>query len=115
MGQQRLAPPLALALLLTAWCLPHVSEGRTWHLLASDDEVTAGTDVPFHALTPEAFADLLAKSNSTEKKTIAQRIDEALEQEFPEEKEEKIGRNYNETAKSSDVRFFPSGNLAFVR
>ena len=45
--------------------------------------------------------------NSTEKKTIAQMIDEALEQEFPEEKQEGIGKNYNETAKNADVRSQP--------
>lgn len=37
------------------------------------------------------------------KKTIAQMLDEALEQEFPEEKTEKIGKNYNETAQQEDV------------
>lgn len=39
-------------------------------------------------------------------KTIAQRIDEALEQEFPEEKQETIGKTYSEKAKQEDVRFF---------
>lgn len=54
-----------------------------------------------------AVVDRLKVANSTDamdkKKTIAQLIDEALEQEFPEEKPEKIGKNYNETAKNSDV------------
>jgi len=54
-----------------------------------------------------AVVDRLKDANTTDamdkKKTIAQLIDEALEQEFPEEKEEKIGKNYNETAKNSDV------------
>lgn len=53
------------------------------------------------------------RGNQTEKKTIAQMIDEALEQEFPEEKEDKIGKNYNETAKSSDVRALRRGSLHF--
>ena len=54
-----------------------------------------------------AVVDRLKDANTTDalekKKTIAQMIDEALEQEFPEEKEEKIGKNFNETAKNSDV------------
>ncbi|KAL3132500.1 hypothetical protein ABBQ32_009046 [Trebouxia sp. C0010 RCD-2024] len=54
-----------------------------------------------------AVVDRLKDANTTDaldkKKTIAQMIDEALEQEFPEEKEEKIGKNFNETAKNSDA------------
>ena len=82
---------------------------------ASPDKKSAtGTDHSAGAI-PEAVAgpivravvDRLKDANSTDaldkKKTIAQMIDEALEQEFPEEKEEKIGKNYNETAKNSDV------------
>ena len=38
---------------------------------------------------------------SNEKKTIAQMIDEVLEQEFPEEKEASIGKNYNDTAQNN--------------
>ena len=61
-----------------------------------------------------AFVDRLKITNTTDamekKKTIAQLIDEALEQEFPEEKQEKIGKNYNETAKNSDV----SGSLPYA-
>jgi hypothetical protein len=56
--------------------------------------------------------DALSKANLTvegaeKKKTIAQIIDEALEQEFPEEKPELIGKNYNETAKQEDVPPLP--------
>lgn len=55
----------------------------------------------------KAVVDRLKDANTTDtadkKKTIAQIIDAALEQEFPEEKEEAIGKNYNETAKNSDV------------
>lgn len=53
--------------------------------------------------------DALSKANITtvegmeKKKTIAQILDEALEQEFPEQKVENIGKNYNETAKQDDV------------
>ena len=42
-------------------------------------------------------------SVAEKKKTIAQIIDEALEQEFPEEKSQGLGKNYNETAKQDDV------------
>lgn len=55
--------------------------------------------------------DALSKANITtvegmeKKKTIAQILDEALEQEFPEEKVEHIGKDYNETAKQEDVSF----------
>lgn len=55
----------------------------------------------------KALFDQLKVANTTDalekKKTIAQKIEQALEQEFPEEKQEKIGKNYNETAKNSDV------------
>lgn len=55
------------------------------------------------ALPPEA------KVNATEKKTILQMVDEALEQEFPEEKQEGIGKKYNETAMHDDVRLSHDG------
>ena len=44
----------------------------------------------------------LSTEGAEKKKTIAQYIDEALEQEFPEDKS-KDGKNYNETAKQEDV------------
>ncbi len=65
------------------------------------------------AEAPGPLAEVLAKANLTEKKTIAQIIDEALEQEFPEEKQEGIGKNYNETAKNADVS--PSRCVRTVR
>ena len=41
---------------------------------------------------------------SSTAKTIAQRIDEALEQEFPEDKKkESVGKTYTEKAKQEDV------------
>lgn len=46
----------------------------------------------------------LTGDSAEKKKTIAQILDEALEQEFPEEKAEGVGKNYNETAKQDDVR-----------
>ena len=61
--------------------------------------------------------DALSKANITtvegleKKKTIAQILDEALEQEFPEEKPEPIGKNYNETAKQEDVGLSSSIDL----
>ena len=61
----------------------------------------------------KALFDQLKVANTTDaiekKKTIAEKIEKALEQEFPEEKQEKIGKNYNETAKNSDV----SGSLLY--
>ena len=60
-----------------------------------------------HATAPPPPPEGNATSNATDgtkKKSIAQIIDEALEQEFPEEKREKIGKNYNETALQEDVR-----------
>ena len=60
-----------------------------------------------HAIAAPPPPEGNATSNATDgtkKKSIAQIIDEALEQEFPEEKREKIGKNYNETALQEDVR-----------
>lgn len=45
----------------------------------------------------------LSTEGAEKKKTIAQYIDEALEQEFPEDKSGD-GKNYNATAKQEDVR-----------
>lgn len=45
----------------------------------------------------------LTGDSAEKKKTIAQILDEALEQEFPEEKAEGVGKNYNETAKQDDA------------
>ena len=45
----------------------------------------------------------LSTEGAEKKKTIAQYIDEALEQEFPEDKSGD-GKNYNATAKQDDVR-----------
>lgn len=50
------------------------------------------------------MVDRIEQANGTisnEKKTIAQMIDEVLEQEFPEEKEAAIGKNYNDTAQNN--------------
>ncbi len=51
----------------------------------------------------EMAANLTADGEIPNRKSIAQMIEQALEQEFPEEKKETIGKNYNETAKSLDV------------
>ena len=45
----------------------------------------------------------LSTEGAEKKKTLAQYIDEALEQEFPEDKSGD-GKNYNATAKQDDVR-----------
>ena len=78
-----------------------------WRVLLADTE-TPVAPAKDAAPAPEGGE---LRGNQTEKKTIAQMIDEALEQEFPEEKEDKIGKNYNETAKSSDVRSCLRGSL----
>ena len=100
MGCSVRASALALLVIFSIWIVPLACEGRSrepWRSLAGEEDGEGGPVVLLTAPAPES-------ANSTEKKTIAQMIDEALEQEFPEEKEEKIGKNYNETAKSSDVR-----------
>lgn len=85
------------------------------HKLGGGDEDIAGPIVKSHGakrveVVPTSSANLTLLVNGTigeeKKKTIAQIIDEALEQEFPEEKKEKIGKNYNETALQEDVRKF---------
>lgn len=83
------------------------------HPLGRGDEDIAGPVVRSHskdrvAVLPTSSGNLTLLVNGTiggeeKKKTIAQIIDEALEQEFPEEKPEKIGKNYNETALQEDV------------
>ena len=48
--------------------------------------------------------DVAAGGDASTAKTIAQRIDEALEQEFPEDKKkESVGKTYTEKAKQEDV------------
>ena len=82
------------------------------HVLGGgDDDDIAGPVVKSHGTSGLSVVPISANvtllSNATlsdeKKKTIAQIIDEALEQEFPEEKPEKIGKNYNETALQEDV------------
>ncbi|CAL8461875.1 g1406 [Coccomyxa elongata] len=82
------------------------------HKLGGGDEDIAGPIVKSHGakrveVVPTSSANLTLLVNGTigeeKKKTIAQIIDEALEQEFPEEKKEKIGKNYNETALQEDA------------
>lgn len=76
-------------------------------------DVAAGKDTPddlagpiVRATIDRARDSIIRQANLSreeKKKTIAQIIDEALEQEFPEEKVEAVGKNYNETAKQEDV------------
>ncbi len=110
MRQPRWFPVLVAASLLVAAAAPAAAwEGAHWRHLLEEDEDVSGPVVR------DTEADLAAagplsepvKVNATEKKTIAQIIDEALEQEFPEEKQEGIGKNYNATAKNADVRAAP--------
>lgn len=85
---------------IAATSSPKKSSGDTGSGDGASPDAVAGPIV-------RAFVDRLKITNTTDamekKKTIAQLIDEALEQEFPEEKQEKIGKNYNATAKNSDV------------
>ena len=90
-----------LGLLLLAGSTSSASAQWHWRVLLADSSTPTADARKDAAPAPEASE---LRGNQTEKKTIAQMIDEALEQEFPEEKEDKIGKNYNETAKSSDVR-----------
>jgi hypothetical protein len=77
--------------------------------LGSGDEDIAGPIVKSHSTSAGSASsgNITLSVNGTlgeeKKKTIAQIIDEALEQEFPEEKPEKFGKNYNETALQEDV------------
>ncbi|CAK0783762.1 hypothetical protein CVIRNUC_006962 [Coccomyxa viridis] len=81
------------------------------HVVGGGDDDIAGPIVKSHSGSGLSVVPISANvtllSNATlseeKKKTIAQIIDEALEQEFPEEKPEKIGKNYNETALQQDA------------
>ena len=99
---------LAILILLGAAACIHGREKS--HILGGGDDDIAGPIVRSHgsglSVVPiSANVTLLSNATLSEekKKTIAQIIDEALEQEFPEEKPEKIGKNYNETALQEDV------------
>lgn len=98
--------PLALLLLATVLLLSRASGEQNSSGTASENgEDLAG---PIVRARLDVVKDALSKANLTgdepeKKKTIAQIIDEALEQEFPEEKAEKIGKDFNETAKQEDV------------
>ena len=97
----------ATLLCLLAGYVSAASTGRK--ALKADSSDSGDRALPDAVAGPivKAVVDRLKHANGTDtadkKKTIAQMIDEALEQEFPEEKEEKIEKNYNETAKNSDV------------
>jgi hypothetical protein len=99
---------LAIIILLGAAASVHGREKA--HPLGGGDDDIAGPVVRSQggglSIVPiSANVTLLSNATLSEekKKTIAQIIDEALEQEFPEEKPEKIGKNYNETALQEDV------------
>ena len=101
---------LAFTVLLTTLSCVYGREKA--HVLGGgDDDDIAGPVVKSHGTSGLSVVPISANvtllSNATlsdeKKKTIAQIIDEALEQEFPEEKPEKIGKNYNETSLQEDV------------
>ena len=97
-----------LVLVTTATCIYGREKS---HVVGGGDDDIAGPIVKSHSGSGLSVVPISANvtllSNATlseeKKKTIAQIIDEALEQEFPEEKPEKIGKNYNETALQQDV------------
>lgn len=96
-------------LCLTAFLAPVLAASPGKKSIKADISSSSDRALPESVAGPivRAVVDRLKDANATDtadkKKTIAQMIDEALEQEFPEEKEEKIGKNYNETAKNSDA------------
>ena len=107
-------------LLLLCLALAGAAQGRE---RVQRQPQTSDEDIAGPVVKPSQRVDILHSSanltvtaNGTlpeeKKKTIAQIIDEALEQEFPEEKAEKIGKNYNETAQQEDVRGPPPCMLA---
>lgn len=102
---------LSVVILISFSCCAAAAPGRKHTDSASspDFNATAGSLADSVAgPIVRAVVDKLKDANDTDvasqKKTIAQYIEVALEQEFPEAKEEAIGKNYNETAKQSDVR-----------
>ena len=83
---------------------PALASKKATRGVSSDNEDVKGPVVR-HAITaPPPEGGNVTSADAAKKKSIAQIIDEALEQEFPEEKREKIGKNYNETALQEDVR-----------
>ena len=102
-----------LRLLLLALC---VLSAHAQEEASSPDNDLAG---PVVRASVDRLKDALVKANLTgdgaeKKKTIAQIIDEALEQEFPEEKQEAIGKNYNETAKPGGCECSSSGHSGYT-
>ena len=100
---QLLALPCLVALVSAA-------EHRAAHSSPSGKGTTDDLAGPIVRATIDRARDSIIRQanlhgeGAEKKKTIAQIIDEALEQEFPEEKVEAVGKNYNETAKQDDVR-----------
>lgn len=96
--------PWKLVVLWTAmWAAGLLAAGAEEAAAPSVDDLAG----PVVRASLDRVKDALSKANLTDsaekKKTIAQIIDEALEQEFPEEKPTTFGKNYNETAKQDDV------------
>ena len=104
-------PGVTVAVGLVCWLIVRVSALEHSHrgLPGAGSARSAQDDIagPIVRATIDKARDKLARQQNMtvaeKKKTIAQIIDEALEQEFPEEKVETVGKNYNETAKQEDV------------
>lgn len=108
--RQNLIYSIAFLTLISALQLCAAAPGRKYTDSTSSSGVntTAGSfSESVAGPIVRAVYDKLKDANDTDvanqKKTIAQIIEVALEQEFPEAKEEAFGKNYNETAKQSDV------------
>ena len=95
-----------LSILIVGLCITFVFGAEVTGV--SDNDIAG----PIVKASINRVKDALLQANvtgdSAEKaKSLAQIIDEALEKEFPEEKQEAgvLGKDYNETAKQEDVRF----------
>ena len=101
------------------WALTALSALWSPSLLAQPAAGPLDNDLagPVVRASLDRVANALSRANLTvdaaeKKKTIAQIFEEVLEQEFPEEKPDAIGKNYNETAKQDDVSFAQKGTLS---
>lgn len=104
---------LAALLVLTGPCLAEdwdvMPQGDIAGPVVKQTNKDAGAKTSKNANTAATTTDAAATTDTPDaaaKKTIAQMLDEALEQEFPKEAEATQGKNYNETAKKEEVGIF---------
>ena len=103
----RPSPVLLVTICSLLVCTSPAAAAAARRRLLDDEDVKGPLAISDSQADAPSPLDADLQANTTEKKTIAQIIDAALEQEFPEEKQDAIGKNYNETAKNADV----SGHL----